>query len=307
MNKESKIYVLGSGFVGTNVHNQLIKRGYKNTELLGRARVDLSDKVEVDFLFDNNKIDYVILSGALVGGIQANMINQYNFLLQNLLIQNNVIPNCVKHNIKSVILGSSCIYPKGYDILIEEDLLTAPLEPTNEGYSLAKIAGLKLAEYANREQDGKLISLMPCNIYGPKDNFDLNNSHVLSALVKKICDAKTNNSESVEIWGDGTQRREFLYIDELSDAIIWSLNNLDKTKTFLNVGTGVDISIKELAETIAKIVEYKNKFIFNTDKPNGMLKKCMNVNKINNLGWSSNTSFLDGLTETINYYQGLKK
>jgi GDP-L-fucose synthase len=223
MNKDSNIFICGSGFVGTNVYNQLIKRGYKNTELLGRARVDLSDKVEVDFLFDNNKIDYVILSGALVGGIQANMINQYNFLLQNLLIQNNVIPNCVKHNIKSVILGSSCIYPKGYDILIEEDLLTAPLEPTNEGYSLAKIAGLKLAEYANREQDGKLISLMPCNIYGPKDNFDLNNSHVLSALVKKICDNGEVESKSLTLQSRNAIKYKFdksdWFLEELAAEI----------------------------------------------------------------------------------------
>jgi len=307
VNKNARIFILGAGFVGTNVYNTLRQRGYENSKLLNRIDLDLSDTIAVDRFFNTETIDYIILTGAKVGGILANMANQYGFLLENLAIQNTIIPNCVKHNIKAVILGSSCIYPKGLDILNEDDLLTAPLEPSNAGYALAKISALKMCEYANKERKANFISLMPCNIYGPKDNFNLTNSHVLSALVKKICDAKDNNDAEVEIWGSGEQRREFLFIDDLSDSIIWSLNNLDKTKTFLNVGTGIDISISELSEKIKSVVGYKGNFFYNTDKPNGMMKKCMNVSKINNLGWKASTSFNDGLAETINYYQGLNK
>lgn len=306
MKKNDKIFILGSGFVGTNTFKMLQYRGYYNSKLISRKELNLFDTIAVNEFFRSNKIDYIILTGAKVGGIQANMNNQFGFLYENLLIQNNVIPNCIKYNIKSVILGSSCIYPKDYiQPLKEEYLLNAPLENTNEGYSLAKITALKLCEYANRELNSNLISLMPCNIYGPNDNFDLNNSHVLSALIKKIVDAKDSNSD-VTVWGTGEQRREFLYIDDLSDGIIWSLNNLEKTNTFLNIGTGIDISISELSELIADIVGFDGNIHYDTSKPNGMMKKCIDVSKINKLGWKSKTTLIEGLKSTIEYYKGIK-
>jgi len=303
LKKSDKIFILGAGFVGKNLYKTLINRGYYNTIILNRSKLDLFNTQKVNEFFDKTNIDVIVLAGAKVGGIQANMNNQFSFLYENLLIQNNVIPNCIKHNIKSVILGSSCIYPKDYiQPLKEEYLLKSDLEKTNEAYSLAKICGLKMCEYANKKYNSNLISLMPCNIYGQYDNFNLENSHVLSALVKKFVDAQKNNT-SVEIWGNGKQRREFLYIDDLSDAIIWALNNLDKTDTFLNVGTGQDIAINELASLISDLIGYKGEIIYNTNKPNGMMKKCLDVSTIKKLGWSARTNLTEGLNNTINYYK----
>ncbi len=305
MKKDSVIYISGhKGFVGSNLLNKLKEEGYNNLRYFTKEQYNLKNYKDVDLIFYGNKPEYVFICAARVGGIQANIKDPYTFLYDNLTIQNNLINCCIKNNVKKVVfLGSSCIYPKDYtQPLKEEYLMQAPLEPTNEGYALAKIAGLKLCEYANKQFETKFISLMPCNLYGPGDTFEIEKSHVLSALVKKIYDAKKQKQKNVEIWGDGEAKREFLYISDLIDCIIWSIKNLDKTDTFLNVGTGQDISIKDLAYIIKDIMGYEGEFYFNKNKPNGMMRKCLDVSKINNLGWKSKIKIEEGIKKTVEYY-----
>lgn len=299
-----RIFVTGHrGFVGKRLIKQLQDEGHD----VYTNEADYRSEIEVNEIFAyDGPFDWVINCAAKVGGIQANINNPYMFLVDNLQIQNNIIDNAMKYNVKKVLfLGSSCIYPANYkQPLKEEYLLNAPVEKTNEGYALAKIAGLKMCEYANKIQDKtKFIVLMPSNLYGIGDHFNLETSHVLAALVKKICDAKKNGDPTVEVWGSGKPRREWLYVDDLVNCMIWSMNSLDKTNTFLNVGPGNDISIIELANSIKTIVNYDGKLVYNTDKPDGMLVKCMDVTKINKLGWKATTPFLKGLCRTIKYYQ----
>lgn len=300
-----KVYITGhNGFVGKSLIRKLNEQGYN----IITSHIDLKNQEIVNNFFELIKPDWVFHCAAVVGGIGANIKEPYKFLFDNLQIQNNVIDNCIKHKVKKVLfLGSSCIFPKNYrQPLIEEDLLAAPVETTNEGYAIAKIAGLKLCEYANRVQDiTKFISLMPCNLYGPGDHFDLERSHVISALIMKIYDAYINHKEIVDVWGSGNPRREFLYIEDLVDGMIWAMNNIAKTDTFLNIGVGYDISIKEIANKIADIIGYVGNFYFNLSKPDGMMKRRLDVSKINSLGWIEKTSFDDGLKYTIEYYRGL--
>lgn len=303
MKKNSNILIFGSGgFVGGSLKRNLINDGFTNITCPSRSDVDLRYDVRIinDLCMSH---EYVFMCAAKVGGIQANIDSPYEFLMDNLMIQNNVINACVNSGSKTMFLGSSCIYPKDYrQPLSEEDLLAAPLEPTNEGYALAKITGLKACEYANKSKGSNIISLMPCNLFGPGDNYNLGTSHVLGALINKIYNAHINSYPQVEIWGDGTQRREFLYINDLIDGIIWSVDNIDKTDTFLNIGTGMDISITDLAHKIKEIIGYEGDFYYNTDKPNGMMRKCLDINKIKSMGWEPITSLDDALKETINSY-----
>tara|TARA_R110002126_G_scaffold272603_1_gene416764 strand:- start:3202 stop:4158 length:957 start_codon:yes stop_codon:yes gene_type:complete len=318
MNKKSKIYIAGhTGFVGSNLYN-MMKQEYENVSVYTRSQLNLKKPEQVLQLFKDNDFDYVFMCAAKCGGLQANLEDPYGFLLDNLEIQNSLIEASIKSKVKKVLfLGSSCIYPKDYkQPLKEEYLFQAPVEPTNEGYALAKIAGLKLCEYANKlygkEYHGdfhttRFVSLMPCNVYGPADDFDLHNSHVMAALVRKFADAKKNNLPSVSIWGDGSSRREFLYVADLVDAMIWSMKSLDKTDSFLNVGSGQDISILELVEIISNQVDYNGKIIFDTSKPTGMKKKCLDVSKINKLGWYAKTDLNDGIKKTLEYYGSLNE
>lgn len=304
MNKNSRIFIAGhKGFVGNALYDRLVKEGYSNLFVANRQEVDFMDENQVATFFDKYEPEYVFGCVAKVGGIRANMEDPYGFLFQNLAIQNNLIQNCIRKNSKLVFLGSSCIYPKDYAQPLKEDhLLAAPVEPTNEGYSLAKICGLKLCEYANKQFGTEFISLMPCNLYGPGDDYDPNNSHVLSAMVKKVVDAKRFGKSEVEIWGSGNQRREFLFISDLVDSMLWAIENVNSTSTFLNVGTGKDITILELAKEIADIIGYEGEFVCNTEKPDGMMLKCLDVTKINELGWEAKTELRDGLKYAIRDY-----
>lgn len=301
-----KVYVTGhTGFVGSN----LTKRLEQEYQVI-TSNIDLRCNDLVNDFIKTTKPDWVFHCAAIVGGIAMNIKEPYKFLYENLQIQNNVINSCLQNKVDKILfLGSSCIYPKDYrQPLVEEDLLMAPVEPTNEGYAIAKIAGLKLCEYANRIQDvSKFICLMPCNLYGVKDHFNLESSHVLASLVKKIVDAHDNGIDTIEIWGSGKPKREWLYVEDLVDCMIWSMNNINKMEKFLNVGTGQDISIIDLAYLIAKLVGYKGNFVFNTTKPDGMMKKCLDVSKINNLGWKAKVNLEEGLIRTITYYRELKK
>jgi len=318
MNKKSKIYIAGhTGFVGGSLYRMLTKN-YKNISVYTRAELDLTEPQRVLEVFEKKKFDYVFMCAAKCGGLQANLEDPYGFLLTNLEIQNSLIEASIKTKVKKVLfLGSSCIYPKDFkQPLKEEYLFQAPVEPTNEGYALAKIAGLKLCEYANRlygkEFHGdiyktKFVSLMPCNVYGAGDDFDLHNSHVMAALIRKFVDAKKNDLPKVAVWGDGTSRREFLYVEDLADAMVWSIKNLDKTERFLNVGTGFDVSIKDLVALIIKKTGYSGTIEFDTSKPTGMKKKCLDVSKINNLGWKAKTELESGIEKTIEYYRGLNE
>lgn len=307
MKKDSIILITGqTGMVGRNLFEELKRQGYTNLIKYPRT-INLLLQEDTEFLFGSIP-EYVFHCAAKVGGIAANVNNPYDFLYQNLQIQNNVINACIKFNVKKVVnVLSSCMYPKDYkQPLKEEYILKSELEHTNIGYALAKICSQKLCEYANKKFETKFICLSPCNLYGKYEKIDLKNSHVLTSLVKKIVDAKNNGKMDVEIWGDGSPRREFLYVSDFVDCMIWSMHNLEKTETFLNVGTGKDISIEELAELIAKITNWSGIFHYDLKKDNGMMVKRNDVSKINNLGWKAKTSLEEGIKKTIQYYKEIK-
>ncbi len=310
MNKDDKILITGaSGLVGSNLITRL-EQEESHTNLLypSHSELDLLDQRDVNRFVEETKPKYVFHCAATVGGIQANINSPYKFLYNNLVMQNNVINACIENNVEKVLfLASVCMYPTNYkQPLKEEYLLEASVEPTNEGYALSKICGTKLCQAANKQFNTKFIVLAPANLYGPGDSFDLNNSHVLSALIRKIYEAKENNKEGIIIWGSGKPKREFLYVDDLVDCMLWSMNNLEKTDTFLNVGTGEDISILELAKLIAEIIKYKGEFIHDISKPDGMMLKRSDVTKMNKLGWKAKTSLKEGIKKTINYYRSIR-
>ncbi len=268
------------------MQRKLSAEGYENLVYRTSSELDLSDQMAVNQFFEQEKPEYVILAAAKVGGIHANNTYKGQFLYTNLMIQNNVIEAARTHEVdKLLFLGSSCIYPKMSPQPIKESyLLTGELEPTNEPYALAKIAGLKMCD-AYREQYGcNFISAMPTNLYGPNDNYDLNNSHVLPALIRKFHEAKESSAPNVEIWGTGTPKREFLHVDDLADACFYLLLNQNEAG-WINVGTGEDISIKDLALMIKDIVGFKGELVFNTDKPDGTPRKLLDVSKIHSMGW----------------------
>ncbi|MEN9913150.1 MAG: hypothetical protein RLY66_558 [Candidatus Parcubacteria bacterium] len=310
MNKNSKIYVAGhTGLVGSAVVRMLLAKGYSNVLTRTRKELDLLDSRAVDTFFAQEKPEYVIDSAARVGGIKANMTYPAEFLYENLQIQNNIIWSAFKHDTKKLLfLGSSCIYPRNApQPMKEEHLLDGKLEPTNEGYALAKISGIKLCEKISAEYNRDFISCMPTNIYGPGDNFGDDSSHVIPALIRRFHAAKLAGDKEVVIWGSGISRREFLYVDDLAEAIVWLMDNYNQ-KDFLNVGTGEDVSIKELATSIKDLVGFEGKLVFDVSKPDGMPKKLLDVSKLADLGWKSTTKLDDGLKKSYEWYlESLRK
>lgn len=304
MNKSDKIYVAGHrGLVGAAIVRKLESEGYTNIIFKTHAELDLTDPKAVEAFFASEKPDYVILAAARVGGIKANMTYPAEFLYQNLQIQNNVMWSALKFKTKKLLfLGSSCIYPRNSEQPMKEEYFFqgAP-EPTNEAYAIAKIAGMKLCEYIHTEHGLNYISCMPTNIYGEGDNFDFESSHVIPALIRRMHEAKVNNDSEVVIWGSGNSRREFLHTDDLATAVLWLMNNYED-KEFLNVGTGVDVSIKELAQIIKNVVGFEGELVFDTTKPDGMPKKLLDVSKIKGLGWESTIEFEVGLKNTYEWF-----
>ena len=297
MELNAKIYVAGHrGMVGSAVVRRLQKAGYQNIVYRISKELDLRNTEPVNSFFAEEKPDYVILAAAKVGGIMANNTFRADFLLENLQIQNNVIHASFEQGVKKLLfLGSSCIYPKMAPQPIKEEyLLTGPLEATNEPYALAKIAGLKLCEAYRDQYGSNFISAMPTNLYGPGDNYDLNNSHVLPALLRKFHEAKENNAPEVEVWGTGTPRREFLHVDDLADACLHLMLHYDG-KGPVNVGTGEDLTIRELVELVRDTVGYKGNVRFNTDKPDGTPRKLLDVSKLAKTGWCYKTGLPEGI------------
>lgn len=297
MNKSDKIYVAGhNGMVGSAIVKQLKNNGFTNLLVRTSKELNLTNQQAVNSFFETEKPDYVFLAAAKVGGIHANNVYRADFLYQNLMIEANVIHAAYLNKVtKLLFLGSSCIYPKmAPQPLKEEYLLTGFLESTNEPYAIAKIAGIKLCESYRRQYSCNFISAMPTNLYGPNDNYDLNNSHVLPALIRKFHTAKVENQLQVEIWGTGTPLREFLHVDDLAAACLFLMKNYNE-ELFVNVGSGIDISIKDLALLVKKTVGYKGDLVFNTSKPDGTPRKLMDVSRINQLGWKHNISLEDGI------------
>lgn len=304
MEKNAKIFVAGHrGLVGSAITRRLKKAGYENLLLRTRLEVDLTDFRQVLHLFEIERPEYVFLAAAKVGGIQANNIYRADFILENLKIQNNVIESAWKTGVKKLMfLGSSCIYPKmAPQPLKEEYLLTGVLEPTNEPYAIAKIAGIKTCESFNRQYGTNYISVMPTNLYGPNDNFDLNNSHVLPALIRKFVTAKEEDADSVTVWGTGSPRREFLYADDMADACVFLMENYSGDQ-FVNIGTGEDVTIKELAETIKAITGFNGDLVFDSSKPDGTPRKLLDVSKLRSMGWSHQTSLESGVRLAVDWY-----
>jgi len=304
MKKDSKIYVAGhTGLVGSAVVRRLKADGYSNVIVRTKKELDLLDTKQVDYFFSKERPEYVIDAAARVGGIKANMTYPAEFLYENLQIQNNIIWSAFKRDAQKLLfLGSSCIYPRECpQPMKEEYLLDGKVEPTNEGYALAKIAGLKLCEKIFTEHVRDFISCMPTNIYGPGDNFGDDSSHVIPALIRRFHNAKIAGDKEVVIWGSGASRREFLYVDDLAEAIVWLMNNYDG-RDFLNVGTGSDVSIKELAGMIKEIVGFGGKLVFDTTKPDGMPKKLLDVSKLTALGWRSKIGLADGLKKSYGWF-----
>ncbi|WP_044749128.1 GDP-L-fucose synthase [Bacillus alveayuensis] len=304
MNKDAKIYVAGHrGLVGSAILRKLQADGYTNLIYKTSQELDLRDRNQVDRFFEEEKPEYVFLAAAKVGGIVANNEYPADFIRDNLMIQTNVIDAAYRNGVKKLLfLGSTCIYPKfAPQPLKEEYLLTGELEPTNEPYAIAKIAGIKMCQSYNRQYGTKYISVMPTNLYGPNDNFDLHTSHVLPALIRKFHEAKENNAPYVEVWGTGTPRREFLYSDDLADACVFLMNNYEGNE-IVNVGVGEDISIKELAEKIKSIVGYQGEIKFDTTKPDGTPRKLVDVSKINALGWKASISLDEGLQKAYQWF-----
>ena len=297
IDQNSKIYIAGhNGMVGSACHRLFKLRGYKNLIYKTSKELDLRKQIEVNLFFEQHLPDAVIMAAARVGGIHANDIYGYDFLMDNLQIQNNLITASEKNNVdKVVFLGSSCIYPKiAPQPLKEEYLLTGSLEETNQWYATAKIAGVKSIEALNKYKNKKYVSLMPTNLYGQNDNYDLNNSHVLPALIRKFHEAKINNHSEVVLWGSGEPLREFLYVDDLAEAILFSLvNNLDSD--LYNVGSGHEISIKELATMIQQIIGHKGEIVWDKNKPNGTPRKILDSSKLLSLGWNSKVRLKTGI------------
>ena len=306
--QNSRIYVAGhTGMVGSACLRELKKSGFKNIVYKSSAELDLRNQLDVEKFISSSNIDIVIDAAARVGGILANNSNPFEFLMDNILIQSNLINSSFRNKIKKfVFLGSSCIYPKLAPQPIKESyLLSGPLEPTNEWYAIAKISGLKMIEALKKQYNMNYYSLMPTNLYGPNDNFDLKTSHVLPAMIRKFHDAKLNNNSDVVLWGTGTPMREFLHVDDLAKAIVFSLKN-NISDSLLNVGTGKDITIKELALLIQEIIGHKGKIIWDTSKPDGTPKKLLDISKINDYGWSPNISLKKGIKQTLDWYKKQK-
>lgn len=305
MLSESKIYVAGHrGLVGSAILRALRNHGFQNVVYKTSTELDLRDNHKVNQFFHYEQIEYVFLAAAKVGGIVANNDYPADFIRDNLMIQTNIIDASHQNEVKKLLfLGSTCIYPKlAPQPLKEEYLLTGELEPTNEPYAIAKIAGIKMCQSYNRQYKTNYISVMPTNLYGPNDNFNLETSHVLPALIRKFHEAKENNLPYVEIWGTGTPKREFLHVDDLADACLFLMDQYHDSE-IINIGIGQDIPIKELAELVKDVVGYKGELVFNTSKPDGTPRKLVDVTKINSLGWKAKISLKEGLQSTYKWFK----
>ena len=305
MQLDSKIYIAGHrGMVGSAIHRNLTDKGFQHIITRTSKELDLRNQQEVNDFFASEKPDYVFLAAAKVGGILANNTRRAEFLYDNLMIEANIIHAAYLNQVtKLMFLGSSCIYPKMAPQPLKEDyLLTGELEPTNEPYAIAKIAGIKMCDAYRSQYGCNFISVMPTNLYGPNDNYDLNSSHVLPALVRKFHEAKLNNSEFVELWGSGSPKREFLHADDLADACVYLMDKYNE-QGLVNVGTGEDLSILELAQLIQKIVGYEGELRFDSSKPDGTPRKLMDVNKLHSMGWKARIGLEEGIRAVYEEYK----
>ena len=304
MKTTSKIYIAGHrGLVGSAIARRLASNGFNNLVLKRSAELDLRNQAAVAAFFEKEQPEYVFLAAAKVGGILANNDYPADFIYDNLMIQSNIIHHSYRNGLKKLLfLGSSCIYPKfAPQPMKEEHLLDGKLEPTNEPYAIAKIAGIKTCQSYNRQYGTQFISVMPTNLYGPNDNFDLQSSHVLPALIRKFHEAKLAGKPAVEIWGTGSPKREFLHADDLADACVYLMQHYSDND-IVNIGVGEDIAIKDLALLIKDIVGFSGELTFDTSKPDGTPRKLLDVSKLNGLGWKAGISLLDGITQTYQWY-----
>lgn len=305
MDKKAKIFVAGgqSGLVGTAIVRNLQKKGYTNILLKTRTELNLQDQRQVEKFFKQNNPEYVFLAAAKVGGIMANKTQKADFIYDNLQIQNNVIYNSWRQGVKKLLfLGSSCIYPKlAPQPIKEEYMLTGKLEETNDAYAIAKIAGIMMCQSFNLQYNTNFISVMPTNLYGSNDNFDLHESHVLPALLRKFHEAKVTHAKKVTLWGTGEVYREFLHVDDMADACVFLMNSYNDSE-IINIGWGKDITIKKLAELIKSIVKFDGKIEWDSTKPNGMPRKLLDTTKLTKLGWQPTISLEDGLVSTYEWF-----
>jgi len=304
MNKSDKIYIAGHrGLVGSAIVRNFEQNGFNNLLLRTSKELNLTNQADVNEFFENEKPDYVFLAAAKVGGILANDTYPADFIRDNLLIQGNIIDAAYRNNTRKLLfLGSSCIYPKfAPQPMKEGHLLTGELEPTNEWYAIAKIAGIKMCQAYKKQYGFNAISIMPTNLYGPGDNFNLENSHVMPALIRKFHDAKEQGADSVEVWGTGTPRREFLHVDDMADATIYLMNNYDG-EGIVNVGVGEDVSIKELAEIVKATVGFEGELRFDSSKPDGTPRKLLDVTRLNKAGWKAKIDLKSGVESTYQWF-----
>jgi GDP-L-fucose synthase len=305
LEKNSKIYIAGhNGMVGSAIIRSLRREGYNNLILKTRQELNLLNIIDVNNFFQKEKPEYVFLAAAKVGGILANRDYPADFIYENIQVQLNVINEAYKNNVKKLLfLGSSCVYPRNCQRPIKEGyLLNGELEPTNKPYAIAKISGIIMCQAYNRQYHTNFISVMPTNLYGPNDNFDLNTSHVLPALIRKFHEAKINNKKEVVVWGTGNPKREFLHVEDLADACIFLMNNYNEPE-IINIGSGEDISIKELAETTKKIIGFEREIKWDKTKPDGTQRKLLDVNRLHNLGWKYKIKLEEGIKNTYKWYK----